>query len=228
MLAGVEDPFDLVGLINGLSFASVFLTDEPGYLRYIDQSTAKTFNLDANEVIGQRLQALIPPDVWPERLAFRQRVLAADGAWCMAIDMFHAQQVWHHSRVLEKRSETGDRQIITITVTPPVSAVLPDHTNRTLYLHVSGPGVLSSLTLGEAEVLRLLAMSKSQEEIAETLSRSVKAIERRRTLLGRKLGATSRSELAVIGGEAGLHRLTPDELTALARTSFNNNHPADA
>lgn len=63
---------------------------------------------------------------------------------------------------------------------------------------------LSKLTAREIEVLRMIAMGDSQAEIAAKIHRTVKTVEWHRASLGRKLGATSRVELARLAIRYGL------------------------
>ncbi|MEM1167143.1 MAG: LuxR C-terminal-related transcriptional regulator [Planctomycetota bacterium] len=213
---------DILTVFAGLSFSSVVLTDHHNRLISLDAGTARRFGYEPGELVGQLIDDLLPPHMRDERDRHRRATLAASGQWGIAIDLYLGVQVWHISRAV--RDPEGHLGVLTITLTPPITAELPAMPVMSMYAHVSHPGPLGVLTLGEAEVLRLLALNYSQDEIAEELSRSVKAIERRRTILGKKLSAGNRSELALVGAEAGLHRLTPEQLEVLARVSFSNKH----
>ena len=68
-------------------------------------------------------------------------------------------------------------------------------------------GSLSVLTEREFEVLAFIGEGLSTAEIAQRLHRSVKTVEWHRRLLGSKLGATNRVELARIAIRAGLTHL---------------------
>jgi DNA-binding CsgD family transcriptional regulator len=65
-------------------------------------------------------------------------------------------------------------------------------------------GKLGELTVREMEILRLIGLGLSTQDIAKQLGRSVKTIEWHRVSLGEKLGVVNRVELARIAIAAGL------------------------
>jgi len=65
-------------------------------------------------------------------------------------------------------------------------------------------GKLGDLTVRETEILRLIGLGMSTQDIAKHLGRSVKTIEWHRVSLGEKLGIVNRVELARIAIAAGL------------------------
>ena len=65
-------------------------------------------------------------------------------------------------------------------------------------------GKLGELTAREMEILRLIGLGLSTQDIAKHLGRSVKTIEWHRVSLGEKLGVVNRVELARIAIAAGL------------------------
>jgi len=75
------------------------------------------------------------------------------------------------------------------------------------YLHSQDSGERDdgpSLTSREAEVLQLVADGRTNDEIAEVLSLSVKAIQAHLTHLYDKLGARNRTEAVVHAARRGL------------------------
>jgi DNA-binding CsgD family transcriptional regulator len=69
-------------------------------------------------------------------------------------------------------------------------------------------GAVGSLTPRQREVLALIGQGLSTAEIARRLYRTVKTIESHRLMLGKRLGARNRVELARIAIQAGLTDLT--------------------
>ncbi len=65
-------------------------------------------------------------------------------------------------------------------------------------------GKLADLTAREMEILRLIGLGLSTQDIAKHLGRSVKTIEWHRVSLGEKLGVVNRVEIARIAIAAGL------------------------
>ena len=80
------------------------------------------------------------------------------------------------------------------------------------------PAELGELTHAELETLRLIAMSLSTEEIAEKLSRTKKAIERRRMSIRRKLELTDRMGLMRLAMESGLGHMPESMLADFVRS----------
>lgn len=209
---------DLLGLFRELPFTSIVTVDHDATLTEIDESTARRLGIDRGCVVGRRIDETVEHAPARERLQFIRKVFGAPVQWHLAVDMYWGHQVWHFARVIEGDASGGTALFLMLT--PPATDPFPDSIDRTLYEYVSDAGPLSVLTSAEAEVLRMLALSYTQEKIAHELHRSVKAIERRRTTLGRKLNAQNRSELALIGAMAGLHRFSHDELLRIAERSF--------
>jgi DNA-binding CsgD family transcriptional regulator/GAF domain-containing protein len=71
------------------------------------------------------------------------------------------------------------------------------------------PGTVRSLTPRQREVLALIGQGLSTAEIARRLYRTVKTVESHRLMLGKRLGARNRVELARIAIQAGLTDLGP-------------------
>jgi two-component system response regulator NreC len=66
------------------------------------------------------------------------------------------------------------------------------------------PAAIDALTLREREVLRLLALGHSNQEVAERLVLSVRTVESHRAHIMAKLGARSRAEMMRHAAQAGL------------------------
>ncbi|GAB4552174.1 MAG: hypothetical protein Tsb0013_14400 [Phycisphaerales bacterium] len=79
------------------------------------------------------------------------------------------------------------------------------------------PGVLGDLTHAELETLRMIAKNCSTEDIADHLSRTKKAIERRRMSIRRKLGLDDRMALTRLSMETGLGHLPESRLSEFVR-----------
>lgn len=80
-------------------------------------------------------------------------------------------------------------------------------------------GPLGVLTEREAEVLRLIGLGYSTNDIAAELHRSVKTVQGHRNALGHKLHIRNRVELARIALRAGLTRIPTDDIAPIWRRS---------
>jgi two-component system response regulator NreC len=80
-------------------------------------------------------------------------------------------------------------------VSPPISIALAD---------VSVQNGNGDLSLRENEVLRMIALGYTNQEIADQMHLSVRTIEAHRARLQAKLGVTRRAELVHVAHECGL------------------------
>jgi len=78
-------------------------------------------------------------------------------------------------------------------------------------------GMLSVLTEREVEVLRLIGLGLSSEDIASVLHRSVKTVQGHRVALGNKMRITNRVELARIALLSGITKMDGEALVLLWR-----------
>lgn len=145
-----------------------------------------------------------------ERRAVFDEIIAAAGTDVLVIDVWRGLEVWWLCGVecnLEQRSG-----VLAIGFRPSIEQEIPEETIVRRLRFVSDPGPLADLSIGELEVLRLLALGFTREEMSHEVHRTVKAVERRRTMLGKKLGLDSSHMLTLIGLRAGLHRFSETEL----------------
>jgi DNA-binding CsgD family transcriptional regulator len=77
-------------------------------------------------------------------------------------------------------------------------------------------GDLSDLTERELQVLRLIGLGMSTQEMSDALGRSVKTVEGHRLSLGEKLGQHSKVGLARLSIAAGLTLLPTEEIARIA------------
>jgi len=87
-------------------------------------------------------------------------------------------------------------------------------------------GPLSGLTERELEVLRLIGMGMTSDQIARELHRSAKTVQGHRNALGLKLGVENRVALARIAIRAGLTALSSESVVELGRRSRRANRRA--
>ena len=161
-------------------------------------------------LIGRVAYDLPSPSMAEERVAAFKSVIASPEHPVLIIDMWQGGEVWY---TCEVECDTQRRcGILAIGFRPCIEQPIPDDIEVRRLKYVTNAGNLVGLSLGELEVLRLLALGMTREEMAHEVHRTVKAIERRRTTLGNKLDLHSSHMLTIKGLRAGLHRLSPDEL----------------
>ena len=96
----------------------------------------------------------------------------------------------------------GSLSVLVLGALSHESPIAPDAITVRMKNEDAGP--LGTLTPREMEILRLIALGLSTNEIAKVLYRSVKTIEGHRVSLGSKLDVTNRVELARIALRSGL------------------------
>ncbi len=174
------------------------------------------------ELVGKRLDDLPATAAGDERRAVFKEILSAPGRDVLVIDVWHGLEVWW----LCGLECDGDAAcgVLTIGFRPSVEQAIPEETIVRRLRHVSDAGLLAGLSIGELEVLRLLALGFTREQMAHEVHRTIKAIERRRTMLGKKLGLENSHMLTLVGLRAGLHRLSERELEEFWRLNCCRHH----
>lgn len=145
-----------------------------------------------------------------ERRRVFDEMMAAPEQPMLVVDMWRGREVWWLCEV--EQCQDGRSGVLAIGFRPCVEQPRPEDTETRRLRHVSDPGNLVLLSLGELEVLRLLALGLTREEMSHEVHRTIKAVERRRTTLGKKLDVQNSHMLTLTGLRAGLHRLSDEEL----------------
>ena len=175
-----------------------------------------------SEIVGMGLGDLPSTPAGDERREVFRKILSSPGRDVLVIDVWHGLEVWWFCGVeCDGEDHCG---VLAIGFRPSEEQQIPGETIVHRLRHVSDPGLLRGLSIGELEVLRLLAMGLSREQMAHEVHRTVKAVERRRTMLGRKLGMENSHMLSLIGLRAGLHRLNEQELEDFWRVNCGGPH----
>jgi DNA-binding CsgD family transcriptional regulator len=202
---------DVDGVVDALVTSGrlcVTAVDADGVYLYMSPAMEAYIRRPAGDFVGRSMVDTMTPPAGAERLALVQRALgdAADGRPTLIVESIAGVPL---RTILMKMIDYQGRPIAVCVhhfgaaaieveldpvrynlVTPSTSELTP----------------LSRLTSRELEVLRLIAMGDSQAEIARKIHRTVKTVEWHRASLGKKLGATSRVELARMAIHFGLVR----------------------
>jgi DNA-binding CsgD family transcriptional regulator len=176
--------------------------------------------LDLTDYLGRPMDEILSSELLPERAAALDRVLARSDEPHLVIDMWKGREIWTVCEV--EHADDGHRGVLGIGYRPCVDQSVPEHIDTVRFRRVSDPGPLADLTLGELEILRLLALGHSREEMSHEVHRTLKAVERRRTNLGRKLGQASTHRLTLTALRAGLHRLSDADLEQFWRDNASH------
>ena len=148
-----------------------------------------------------------------ERVEMMSRVMDGDGAPVRCLELSGGRAV-EHTCIAWNPGPAADT---TLCVCASAKAVFDEpgacaHDASTHWLLVpTNPSDLGELTHAEFETLRMIALGLSTEDIGERLSRTKKAIERRRMSIRRKLGLSNRMDLLRLAIDSGLGAL-PEHL----------------
>lgn len=188
---------------------SVAILDEQGTVLFLNTETIRIFfnNSPPEPVRGKRLDQLGFPRPWvEERLAvFRQ--MKDDPRPRLMRTVWHGHQQFSWVRLIPADVQGEAPTFMVITRRVPAG-------QESERLHQAEQGVIESgvirlgdldvLTPRELEVLTLLGNGLSIKDIAESLGRSVKTVERHRESIGAKLRMSKAVVLADLAREAGL------------------------
>jgi DNA-binding CsgD family transcriptional regulator len=176
---------------------------------------------------GQAYSSLLPPPVAAEHVSLLRGVLA-DGQTTVLLGMIGGMLTRTTFRRLdgEAARERGLLSCVTIAgvneFSPGIQPGVRIETSvpagvRAVRAAFDDVGPLEGLTERELEVLRLIGLGRTAQEISIALHRSVKTIDGHRMSLGAKLGVSSKIDLARIAMSSGLTVLRAEDMPQLAR-----------
>lgn len=196
---------------------SVSILDDHGTVHFLNDETIRIF-FDGNappQVRGKRLDQLGFPPAWiAERLQIFRDMIAEPGPRLVRT-VWHGHQQFSWVRMIPAENPGDSPTFMIITRRIPAgeeSQRLIQSEHTVIESGVIRLGELDVLSPRELEVLTLLGHGMAIKDIAETLQRSTKTIERHRESIGAKLRLSKAVVLADLAREAGL------SLTDAART----------
>ena len=194
--------------LTGEPGVSVALLDESGTLLFANAETRRIFFEHApQEIVGKRLGELGFPKPWiDERLGLFQR-MKAEGHPLLLRTVWRGHQQFSWMRMIPPEEGDGGARFLVITRRIPAGQEaerLLASERPVVESDVIRLGELDALSPRELEVLALLGQGLSIKEIAKTLHRSVKTIERHRGSIGSKLQMSKGLVIADVAREAGL------------------------
>lgn len=178
------------------SLCPVLVLSSSGTVEYANHAAQETMGMGV-AMVGRTIGDLMGETMGRERVEHTQAVLGT-GRTIVFEELRGGRQ---HRCVIRPMP---DGRSVLMMYLPSMASL--QHTNGfpVVKARVSDAGRLAQLTQRELEILRLIGLGMSTQEVAEHLGRSVKTIEWHRVSLGEKLGVTNRVELARIAIAAGL------------------------
>ena len=195
----------------------VQLWSADGRLVYANEPALELIGRRLEEARGLRVADFLPPEVARERADYLAR--AAVAVRPLLIIEHIGGVTW---RALLRRIPGGPG-LPTLVLAQmfrgaDVARVRPDP-RRYEVIHATHnqPGPLGDLSRRELEVLRLIGLGQTSEQMADRLQLSIKTIESFRARLARKTGIGSRSGLALLALQQGLVEVPPPTLDLASR-----------
>ena len=203
------DPRVLWDALTQDAEVGVVVVDTQGTIQFANTAAQGALGAGRADLNGKSWHDLLPKDVADERVRCAEQVVRTLQPIAL-IGMIRGACRCVVFRPIESDAHEGARVLVicrplTAMDREPKSDAVDGCTVVVAQFNDLGP--LSALTEREFEVLAFIGEGLSTAEIAQRLHRSVKTIEWHRRLLGSKLGATNRVELARIAIRAGLTHL---------------------
>lgn len=188
---------------------SVSILDERGTILFFNAETLRIFFGDdpPADIRGKSLQELGFPPAWIEERLNLFRSMLSDPRPRLMRTVWNGHQQFSWVRMIPPDSPGEPNSFMVVTRRIPAgqeSARLLSSEAEAVESGVIRLGELDVLTPRELEVLTLLGHGMSIKDIAESLNRSVKTVERHRESIGAKLRLSKAVVLADLAREAGL------------------------
>lgn len=202
-------------LPSGLAFealaentgCAVFVIGSGGVIRWANEECASRFGAPKQEILGRRIEDLFPADVAGERMAVIREVMASQAKGTLdGMIRGVKRRTTYHPMTLDD----GSNAVLAVCRPLCVTSASPSRSAGFVEAKFQDRGPLSTLTEREWDVLTLIGMGLSTQNIADKLHRSVKTIEWHRVSLGNKLGISNRVELARVAIRAGVSSLADE------------------
>ena len=206
---------------------AIAICDPEGRIHFANRAATELISPDpADPPLGKTLHEIVPERTADMRLELIRRALL-DPTNAPQVGLCATDGAWRRLAVRALDRTPGAERVILVCAPLAQTITMND---------LAGPhqafcqiavdlGPLAHLTEREMQVLRLIGLGLSTQEIAERMHRSKKTIEWHRVSLGSKLDVTNRVELARLALRAGLTWFDEDAITHVWRTASRNGHP---
>ncbi len=198
---------------------AVAVCDPVGTVHFLNRTALALVGGDAVEApIGKRLHDILPAHSADSRLALVRRSLECEDGQPQ-IGLGATDGSWRRIVVRAMDRTPGAERALIVCAPLAQSVTMADLAGpKQAFCETSlDLGPLTKLTEREMQVLRLIGLGLSTQEIADHLHRSKKTIEWHRVSLGAKMDVTNRVELARLALNAGLTWFDEDAITHIWR-----------
>lgn len=203
----------------------VSVVSADGTIVYVNERSAQLFlGMESERAIGHTLDELFPKEWSHERVKLIQNL-------CQTGKPVGLRSIWKGRRIYSfLYPVTGDSgacdRALVVTHDGEVDDQQTPWGEPFIESEFVELGPLDVLSQRELEVLALVGQGMRIRDVAHTLYRSEKTIDKHRTAIGRKLNASDRVDLAKIAQTAGL-RLSDAHLKRISSKDKSELRPRD-
>jgi DNA-binding CsgD family transcriptional regulator len=184
---------------------SAILLEADGSLVYVNRAARSVYSAHGEPEVdrtGQKLQDFLPAEWVEERLAWFRKALASERP--IAVQHLYRGQLLSVT-IYPLFDKSSGWRILAISRRTTAGESDPSSIDfdreETKFVEL---GVFGALTPRELEVFVLLGTGISAPEAAASLHRSPKTIERHKSAIGRKLGASTMASIATLAAKSGI------------------------
>jgi PAS domain S-box-containing protein len=179
----------------------VAVIDVTGEIHYANEQIASMFlGRTGDEIVGHTLFELYPPEWATERVRVFMDILQTGKPAIMR----HIRRGVQLQSAIHAIDTPDDLPPRFLTITHRGQTDADEERFEVIESEFTNLGPLDKLTTRELEVLSLIKQGLKLNDIAKLLHRSVKTIDNHRSSIMKKLGVSSRVEMAKIAEMAGL------------------------
>ncbi|MEO1128985.1 MAG: LuxR C-terminal-related transcriptional regulator [Planctomycetota bacterium] len=179
----------------------VAVIDVTGEIHYANEQIASMFlGRTGDEIVGHTLFELYPPEWATERVRVFMDILQTGKPAIMR----HIRRGVQLQSAIHAIDTPDDLPPRFLTITHRGQTDADEERFEVIESEFANLGPLDKLTTRELEVLSLIKQGLKLNDIAKLLHRSVKTIDNHRSSIMKKLGVSSRVEMAKIAEMAGL------------------------
>lgn len=205
---------EVLSVLGCLTGVAALVRDEALALVWCNDAYARLSKRPKQELLGTRIGDHIPRAAAEERAAVLERIMrtgVSEAYYQFAAD----KRLLCRAFACEPASFGHGGVLVIVQEAPLGTALATDEPLPVLSTPLLDE--LDALSPSELRALYHLALGRSTADIAETLCRATKTVEKHIESVHRKLGTSSRAAIVRLATERGLQAFTPDEWEAIIR-----------
>lgn len=205
---------EVLAVFGCMTGVAALVRDEALRLVWCNDAYARFSKRPKSDLLGTRIGDHIPRAAAEERAAVLERVMrtgVSEAYYQFAAD----KRLLCRAFACDPASFGHGGVLVIVQEAPLGTALASDEPLPVLSTPLLDE--LDALSPSELRALYHLALGRSTADIAETLCRATKTVEKHIESVHRKLGTSSRAAIVRLATERGLQSFTPDEWEAIIR-----------